>query len=47
MDTIIKHKAGVIWNRNSEPDDYEMLTRMCENRGITPEQALKWKDYWL
>ena len=46
-DIIIKHKAGVIWNRISEPDDYEMLTRMCENRGITPEQALKWKDYWL
>lgn len=45
-DTEIKHKAGIIWLHFNHISDDEKK-KFCEDYGITWEQALKWKDYWL
>ena len=44
----IKHKASCVWDRYKElrPSDDEIKKR-CESYGITFEQAMKWKDFWV
>jgi len=42
----IKHKAGAIW-RWYEDASEEEKEYQCRLMGITMEDALRWKDYWL
>lgn len=45
-ETEIKHKAGVIW-RDYPNSSEEFQRQYCKDMGITWEQCLRWKDYWL
>lgn len=45
--TTIKHKAACVWKMLGNNCSKEQLDQYCSLYGITPEQALKWKDYWL
>lgn len=45
--TAIKHKAACVWTLLGNDYSNEQLDKYCSIYGITPEQALQWKDYWL
>lgn len=45
--TEIKHKAACVWKLVGHDYSKEQLEKYCSLYGITPEQALQWKDYWF
>lgn len=45
-ETEIKHKAGNIWIDFPNASE-EFQRQCCADMGITWEQCLRWKDYWL
>ena len=45
--TEIKHKAVCVWRLLGRNCSRELLDQYCSLYGITPEQALQWKDYML
>ncbi len=45
--TAIKHKAACVWKLVGSNYSKEQLDKYCSLYGITPEQALQWKYYWL
>jgi len=45
--TGIKHKAACVWKLLGNDYSNEQLEKYCSLYGITSEQALKWKDYWI
>lgn len=45
--TKIKHKAACVWKLLGASYTQAELEKYCSLYGITPEQALQWKDYWL
>ena len=47
-DIEVKLKAGCVWDKYKElqPSVKEIRER-CKSYGITYEQALKWKKFWL
>jgi hypothetical protein len=46
-ETEIKHKAGCVWKLLGLQYTQPQLARYCVLYGITIEQALKWKNYWI
>ena len=44
----IQLKAGCVWDkyRELQPSDDEIKKR-CKSYGITFEQAMRWKTFWL
>lgn len=45
--TAIKHKVACVWKLVGHDYSKEQLEKYCSLYGITTEQALQWKDYWL
>ncbi|WP_092113496.1 hypothetical protein [Prevotella sp. KH2C16] len=45
-ETEIKHKAGSMWSVAGFDCDGTTMKEWCGFYGITPQQALKYKDYW-
>jgi len=45
--TAIKHKAACVWKLVGNNYSDEQLEKYCSLYGITPEQALEWKDHRL
>lgn len=45
--TEIKHKAACVWKLLGAFYTQAELEKYCSLYGITPEQALQWKNYWL
>ena len=45
--TLVKYKAARVWRFLGKSFTQERLEELCSDYGITPEQALGWKDYWL
>ena len=43
--TAIKHKAICVWQLLGSHYTQEELEKYCALYGITPEQALEWKNY--
>ena len=46
-ETETKHKAGCVWKLLGSRYTQEQLERYCALYGITTEQAVQWKSYWL
>ena len=46
-ETEIKHKAGCVWKLLGSRYTQIQLARYCALYGITIEQALQWKNYWI
>ena len=46
-ETEIKHKAGCVWKLLGFQYAQPQLARYCALYGITIEQALQWKKYWI
>ena len=46
-ETEIKHKAGCVWKLLGSHYTQAQLARYCALYGITIEQALQWKNYWI
>ena len=47
-DIEIKHKAGCVWDilKVKHPSEKEIKDR-CKSYGISYEDAMKWKDFWI
>ena len=45
--TAIKHKAGCVWELLGSCYTQVQLERYCTLYGITTDQALQWKKYWI
>ena len=45
--TELKHKAGCVWKLLGPHYTQAQLARYCALYGITIEQALQWKKYWI
>ena len=43
----IKQKAGCVWKLLGFQYTQPQLARYCALYGITIEQALQWKNYWI
>jgi hypothetical protein len=43
----IKHKAACVWKLLGSRYTQPQLARYCALYGITIEQALQWKNYWI
>ena len=49
-ETDIRHRAGCVWSvlhDMGKTEDEEMVTHESQMYGITYEQAMRWKHYWL
>jgi hypothetical protein len=46
-ETEIKHKAGCVWKLLGFRYTQDQLERYCALYGITTDQALQWKNYWI
>ena len=46
-ETEIKHKAGCVWKLLGSHYTQAQLARYCALYGVTTEQALQWKRYWM
>ena len=46
-ETETKHKAGCVWKLLGSRYTQSQLERYCTLYGITTEQALQWKRYWI
>lgn len=49
-ETEIKHRAGCVWQLLSwrnQIENEQAIREVSIMYGITYEQAMKWKDYWL
>lgn len=46
-ETEIKHKAACVWKLLGLQYTQPQLARYCALYGITIEQALQWKNYWI
>ena len=46
-ETELKHKAGCVWKLLGSHYTQAQLARYCALYGITIEQALQWKRYWI
>ncbi len=46
-ETEIKHKAACVWKLLGSQYTQPQLARYCALYGITIEQALQWKNYWI
>ena len=46
-ETETKHKAGCVWKLLGSRYTQGQLERYCTLYGITTEQALQWKNYWI
>ena len=49
-ETDIRHRAGCVWcvlHDIGKTEDKELVAYESQMYGITYEQAMKWKDYWL
>ena len=44
---VAHHKAACVWTLLGKNYSKEQLEQYCFLYGITTEQALNWKDYWL
>ena len=42
-----KHKAGWVWKLLGSRYPQSQLERYCTLYGVTTEQALQWKRYWM
>lgn len=47
-DIEIKHKAGCVWDilKFEKPTKEELVIR-CKSYGISYEDAMKWRDFWV
>ena len=45
--TEIKHKAGCVWKLLGSRYTQVQLERYCTLYGITTDQTLQWKNYWI
>ncbi len=46
-ETETKHKAWCVWKLLGSRYTQDQLERYCTLYGITTEQALQWKNYWI
>ena len=46
-ETETKHKAGYVWKLLGSHYTQAQLARYCALYGITIEQVLQWKKYWI
>ena len=46
-ETEIEHKAGCVWKLLGSHYTKDQLKRYCALYGITTDQALQWKNYWI
>ena len=49
-ETDIRHRAGCLWavlHDIGKTDDKEQILYEAKMYGITYDQAMMWKDYWL
>ena len=46
-ETETKHKAGCVWTLLGSHYTQSQLERYCTLYGVTTEQALQWKRYWM
>ena len=46
-ETEKKHKAACVWKLLGLQYTQPQLARYCALYGITLEQALQWKNYWI
>lgn len=46
-ETEIKHKTGCVWKLLCSCYTQVQLERYCTLYGITTDQALQWKNYWI
>ena len=47
VETETKHKAGCVWKLLGFHYTQDQLERYCALYGITTDQALQWKNYWI
>jgi len=45
--TQIKHKAACVWRLLGAGYTQAELEKYCSLYGITTDQALEWKSYWI